>query len=130
LTTADVRDALGRTGVLFTQYEDDPGHIPHFWRSAILGLCDALDAAPMDVADLLRQERVAHTSTKDELTKARAEADALLARVASAEDAKGKAEESLRKVSQLVVEAVPRMRTLNNAMSPGWLARAAAFLGE
>jgi hypothetical protein len=130
LTAADLREALERTGVLFTQYEDDPGHIPHFWRSAILGLCDALDAAPTDVADLLRQERVAHASTKDELTKARAEADALLARVAGAEDAKSKTEESLREVSQLVVEAIPRMQTLNNAMSPGWLKRAFALLGE
>jgi hypothetical protein len=130
LTTADVRDALGRTGVLFTQYEDDPGHIPHFWRSAILGLCDALDAAPTDVADLLRQERVAHESTKNELTKAHAETDALLARVASAEDAKSKAESDRLVAVHLVTEAAPRMRTLNNATSPGWLARAAAFLGE
>jgi hypothetical protein len=130
LTTADVRGALERTGVLFTQYEDDPGHIPHFWRSAILGLCDALDAAPTDVAGLLRQERVAHESTKNELTKARAEVDALLARVASAEDARAKAEEALREVSRLVVEAIPRMQTLNNAMSPGWLKRAFALLGE
>jgi hypothetical protein len=130
LTAADLREALERTGVLFTQYEDDPGHIPHFWRSAILGLCDALDAAPTDVADLLRQERVAHASTKDELAKARAEADALLARVASAEDAKSKAESDRLVAVHLVTEAAPRMRTLNNAMSPGWLARAAALLGE
>jgi hypothetical protein len=130
LTTADARSALERTGVLFTQYEDDPGHIPHFWRSAILGLCDALDAAPTDVADLLRQECVAHASTKDELTKAHAEADALLARVASAEDAKSKAESDRLVAVHLVADAAPRMRTLNNAMSPGWLARAAALLGK
>jgi hypothetical protein len=130
LSTADVRGALERTGVLFTQHEDDPGHIPNFWRSAILGLCDALDAAPTDVADLLRQERVAHASTKDELTKAHAEVDALLARVAGAEDAKGKAESDRLVAVHLVTEAAPRMRTLNNAMSHGWLARAAALLEE
>lgn len=130
MITADVRGALERTGVLFTQHEDDPGHIADFWRSTILCLCGALDAAPMDAADILREERLAHGATKDELAKALAKVDDMRGRVALAEEGKNKAEDDLRVAVHLVADAAPRMRTLNNAMSSGWLARAATLLGE
>jgi len=125
-----VRDALARTGVLFTQHEDDLGHIPDFWRAAILGLCDALDAAPVDVAEQLRAERGAHDVTISRLSEAHAAHAEALAEVEAEERRRAAAEADGRVAVQLVAEAVPRMRTLNNAMSPGWLARASSLLGE
>lgn len=130
MIASDVRSDLERTGVLFTQRENDLGHIPDSWRTTILNLCDALDAAPTDVADILEQECRAHASTKGELTKALAERNDMRERVALADAARIKAEDDRRVAVHLVADAVPRMRTLNNAMSSGWLARAATLLGE
>ena len=109
MNVAAVRDSLERTGVLFTQNEGDVGHISDFWRSTILSLCDALEAAPTDVADLLRKEKGAHAVTKDEVTKALAEVDVMRDLLAISEAAKAKAEDDLRAAVNLVAEAVPRM---------------------
>ena len=128
MNVAAVRDSLERTGVLFTQVEDDPGHISEFWRKTILGLCAALEAAPTDVADHLRQEKDAHGETKSELAKALAEVDRMRQSAADAVGARVKAEEDRRVAVHLVADAVPRMKTLNNAMSVGWLQRAHKLL--
>jgi len=128
LITADVRERLEHTGVLFTQHEGDLGHIPDSWRGIIQGLCDALDATPQNAAELLQHERADHSVTKDELTKAFAEIAFLQMKVEAAERDKRTAEEDRQKAVQLVSEAVPRMESLNNAMSPGWLAQARELL--
>lgn len=130
MNVAAIREDLVRTGVLFTQNEGDVGHISNFWRSTILGLCDAFDAAPTDVADLLKQEREVHSATRSELDRVRSDLDAMHQDIVRADQEKIVAESARSAALQLVAEAVPRMQTLNNAMSPGWLARAATLLGE
>lgn len=125
-----MREALARTGVLFTQLEGDVGHVPDFWRSTVVALCDALDAAPVDAAELLRQERQAHAVTLALLSDAQAAHAGALDEVAAEGRRRVAAEDARGVAAQLVAEAVPRMQTLNNAMSPGWLKRASALLGE
>lgn len=130
MNVAAVREDLERTGVLFTQHEGDVGHIPDFWRKTILALCDVLESTPLDVADSLREERQMHQDTKDLLAKAQEAngglTEALKRSASDVEEALAKSRSAVR----LVEEAVPRMRTLNNAMSPDWLRRAEEFLGE
>ena len=129
MTVEDVRALLDRTGPLFTRDPEDVGHISDRWRKTILALCDLLDATPLDAAAQLReaQERIARLSADcdrsaetiadlcEQLSVARAEAN--------------EAERFALESRHLIEEAIPRMRSLNNQMSPGWLARADEFLG-
>lgn len=126
----NARTSLARTGVLFTQHEDDLGHIPDYWRKTVVDLCDALDAAPTDVAEHLCQERLAHVATRNELAKALAQVESMCQHVSAAEAAKVKAEDDRRVAVHLVTDAVPRMKTLNSAMSVGWLERAQKLLED
>lgn len=129
MTAAEVREALERTGVLFTQHDDDPGHISPFWRKRIEELCSTLESTPLDAADLLRAEQAAHDGTRAALRDADEEIARLQTRIESTLEAKAVAEAARQSALRLVEDAVPRMRTLNNAMSPGWLARADELLG-
>ena len=128
MTVEDVRALLDRTGPLFTRDPEDVGHISDRWRKTILAFCDLLDAAPLDATAQLRvtQEQVARLSadidrledTVSYLTgQARADREAAVA-----------AQKRASAAVQLIEEAIPRMRSLNNQMSPGWLVRADEFL--
>lgn len=128
MNTTEVRDALDRTGTLFTQDENDPGHISDYWRGVVQDLCTALDAAPQNAGELLREERAAHSDTLLKVAAALDECDAALAEADAERRTRAAVEEARQVALQLVAEAIPRMQTLNNAMSPGWLARASALL--
>lgn len=128
MNTAEVRDALERTGALFTQDENDPGHISDYWRGVVQDLCAALDAAPQNAGELLRAERAAHSDTLLKVASALDECDAALAKADAERRSRSAAEDARQVAVQLVAEAMPRMESLNNAMSPGWLARASALL--
>jgi len=105
------RADLERTGNLFTQHEDDPGHLPAFWRKRVAELCDALEGA---------SAAEAKPQTPQE------EVDALTRKVRGVL-APG-TEAALARAVLLVQEALPRMRTLNNATSQRWIPLAEAFL--
>lgn len=107
---AATRADLERTGNLFTQDENDPGHISNYWRKRIAELCDALEAASPDAAPQPPQEQV------DALTRA---VRGVFNRSMETE---------LARAVLLVSEALPRMQTLNNATSQRWLPLAEAFL--
>lgn len=128
--TAEIRALLERTGHLYTQDPQDVGHISEFWRKRIAELCDLLDSAPLGIAAVLRAEREAHKATRLSLSEARAWAEVLEQRLAAKANDVERALEKHSAAVRLVEEAVPRMQTLNNAMSPDWLRRAAEFLGE
>ena len=125
---AAVREALERTGTLYTNDVSDPGHISDFWRNKITAFCDYVETLPLDAAERLEAEKHIHNEARNALrlveSKLRAARERI--RVLEAELApKLKRDADLR---QLVVEALPRMRSLNNQMSPGWVARAEQYL--
>lgn len=126
----EIRALLERTGHLYTQDPQDVGHISEFWRKKIVDLCALLESAPLGIATSLRTEREAHKDTRLRLSEARAYAEVLEQRLAARANDVECALEKSRAAVRLVEEAVPRMQTLNNAMSPDWLRRAAEFLGE
>lgn len=126
--TQEIRDLLDRTGPLFTQEPDDVGHISDFWRRRIREMCALVESAPLDIADRLRAEVASHAETGAELEARHRDVAALEQRLASKAEEVERALERSRAAVRLVEDAVPRMETLNNAMSPDWLLRAAAFL--
>lgn len=125
---AEIRALLERTGHLYTNDPQDVGHISEFWRKKIVELCALLESAPLDIAAVLRTEREAHKATRLGLSEARAYAEVLEQRLAAKTNDVERALEKSRAAVRLVEEAVPRMQTLNNAMSPDWLRRADEFL--
>ncbi len=129
MTVEDVRALLDCTGSLFTRDPEDVGHVSDRWRKTILALCDLLDAAPLDAAAQLReaQERIARLSADcDRMDETIVDlCEQLSVVTAEANEAERFALES----RHLIEEAIPRMQSLNNQMSPGWLARADEFLG-
>lgn len=127
---AEIRDLLAKTGVLYTRTDDDPGHLSSLWRKKIVALCDLVETLPLDAAERLTAEKHIHNEARQALKKSDGLCEALRARLTALEaELESKAADEAF-VRQLVVEAVPRMRSLNNQMSPGWLARAEQFLGE
>jgi hypothetical protein len=126
----EIREILERTGRLYTNDPEDVGHISDFWRRKILDLCALLESAPLDTADALREEREGHASTREALHAAHQAYEAQLVALRSKTEDVERAQERARAAVRLVEEAVPRMRTLNNAMSPDWLRRADEFLGS
>lgn len=127
---AEIREALERTGTLYTRDVSDPGHISGFWRNKITAFCDYVETLPLDAAERLEAEKHIHNEARNALSFVEKRYRALQERAKQLEtELAGKAEHDAF-VRQLVVEAVPRMRSLNNQMSPGRLARAEQFLGE
>lgn len=126
--SAETRELLERTGHLFTQDPQDVGHISEFWRKRIIELCDLLDSAPLDVAEALRAEREAHRVTRAALREKKALLSETESLVVAKEQDVERALDRASTAVRLVEEAVPRMQTLNNAMSPDWLRRANEFL--
>lgn len=122
MTTAEIRHLLDRTGVLVTQHADDPGYISPCWRRKLEEVCSVIDDTPIDAWVMLRLEKEAHEVTSEALASTQAEADRLRIQVKTD---KAEFEKAYQAALRLIDEAMPRMRTLNNAMSPGWLARAA-----
>lgn len=128
MNVAAVRDDLARTGVLFTQNEEDVGHISDFWRGKIKALCDYTESLPINAAELLAAEKHIHAEARNALAFVEKKLRAANERIQALEAEVARVEADNAPLRQLVDEAVPRMQTLNNAMSPGWLARAAALL--
>lgn len=110
----EVRALLARTGVQRTHDDEDPGHISNCWRREIEQLIDFVDAGllGLESRDGLALLRQSQRSAEYE----RARADEL--------------RDAIARARAVVQEAEPRMRSLNNAMTPGWLARAAEFLED
>ena len=130
MAVAEIRELLDRTGHLYTNDPQDVGHISEFWRKRILDVCAALEAAPLDVGEALRREKAAHVQTHAALAHAELEIEDLRTGITSKDAEVERALRRARDAERLIEDAMPRMRTLNNAMSPDWLRRADEFLGR
>lgn len=130
MTVGEIRELLSRTGPLITKTDDDPGHITHFWRKTVVALCDLIDTLPADVGEQLAAERRAHSVTRKALESEQAARSAVERYFKGHEETTAKIVNDLHRALQLLQEATPRMKSLNNQMSPGWLARAEELMRE
>ena len=109
--TAELRALLERTGTLFTKDANEPGHLSDRWRREIVAILDALDGGVQPTPQTPSEEVEAlRTAVRDVLL--------------------GNIEKKFVHAVWLITEAMPRMRTLNNAMSEIWLPVAEAFLAD
>lgn len=127
MVTAEIRELLERTGDLHTKTVDDPGYVSSLWRSTIDAMCAVIDESPVSAAVQLRREKSLHAVTTESRDAALEEIDILKAEIANSNSI---AAANIAFARRLIEEATPRMRSLNNQMSPGWLARAGDFLGS
>jgi hypothetical protein len=113
--TSELRSLLERTGKLQTKDLDDVGHISARWRKEITALLDAIDTnVPLGSS--------ATPGTPEE------EIDALIGAVRKV--LVGDVEAKFARAVWLIGEALPRMKTLNNAVSARWVPIAEAFLAD
>jgi hypothetical protein len=113
--TSKLRSLLERTGQLQTKDLDDPGHLSQRWRKEITALLDSIDSgAPLGSP--------ATPSTPQE------EIDALIGAVRRV--ISGDLEAKVARAVWLIEEALPRMKTLDNAISARWVPIAEAFLAD
>lgn len=124
----DVRALLGQTGPLYTRDPEDVGHISDRWRKVIVAFCDLIDAAPLDTAEQLRETQQQVAGLAAEVERLEGAVSYLVGQAEASRDEALRGQHRASEAVLLVEQAIPRMRTLNNQMSPGWLARAGEFL--
>lgn len=125
---AEIREALERTGTLHANDASDPGHISDFWRNKITAFCNYVESLPLDAVERLEAEKHIHNEARNALRLVESKLRAARERIRVLETELAPKRERDDFVRRLVVEALPRMRSLNNQMSPGWVARAERYL--